>query len=99
MTRQNSNDDSTGWKLTRTPRARPRAAKQVVLGKSARSAALCALFALAGSMLVAPTQASATPFGFRPFAPGSVAQGGTLSGYGRAKACGVQLRALPPPQP
>ena len=84
MTRQTSNHDSAGRSLARAPRARPRAAKQAALGKSARSGALCALFALAGSMLVAPTQASATPFGFRPFAPGSVvvAQGGTISGNG-----------------
>ena len=41
-------------------------------------------FALAGSTLVATTQASAAPFGFRPFAPGSVvvAQGSTISGNG-----------------
>jgi hypothetical protein len=47
-----------------------------------RTGAVCALVALASSMLVAPTEASAGPFG--PFAPGSVvvAQGGTIAGTG-----------------
>ena len=40
--------------------------------------ALCALFSLASTVLVAPTEASATPIGAGPFAPGSVvvSQGG-----------------------
>jgi len=48
------------------------------------TAALCALFGLANSVLVAPTEVSAAPFGFGPLAPGSVvvAQGGTISGNG-----------------
>ncbi len=48
-----------------------------------RRAALCALFVLASPM-VAPTGASATPFGRHFFPPGSVvvSQGGTLAGDG-----------------
>ena len=47
-----------------------------------RAGALCALVGLASSMLVAPTEASAAPFGVGPFAPGSVvvSQGGTIFG-------------------
>jgi hypothetical protein len=45
---------------------------------------LCALFGLANSVLVAPSEVSAAPFGFDPFPPGSVvvAQGGTIAGNG-----------------
>ncbi len=88
MTRLNSNNDRAGTVLTRTPRARPSAAIHAALGKSAKSEALCAVFALAYSMLVSPTEASAAPFGFGPFAPGSVvvAQGGTISGNGTGTA-------------
>ena len=46
--------------------------------------AVCALFGLASSVLVAPTGASATPSGRHSFPPGSVvvSQGGTLAGDG-----------------
>ena len=57
-----------------------------------RTGALCALVGLASSMLVAPTEASATPFGLGPFAPGSVvvSQGGTIFG-GTNAGTGVEL--------
>jgi streptogramin lyase len=53
-----------------------------VLRRSAKAGTLCAIVGLAGSMLVAPTDASATSFGGRALAPGSVvvSQGGTIFG-------------------
>jgi streptogramin lyase len=65
--------------------ARLHATKRPALRRSVRTGALCAVFGLASSMLVAPTEASATPwFGVGPFAPGSVvvSQGGTIAGNG-----------------
>jgi hypothetical protein len=58
------------------------ATSRPVLRRSTRVGALCALAALAGSMLVAPAEASATSFGASSFAPGSivVSQGGTIFG-------------------
>ena len=58
------------------------ATKMRVLGRSMKAGALCTFLGLASSMMVAPTQASAAPFGGVPFAPGSVivAQGGTIAG-------------------
>jgi streptogramin lyase len=63
-----------------------------VLNKSKGTGALCALFALASSMLVAPSEASATSFRVGPFAPGSVvvSQGGTIFG-GTNTGTGVEL--------
>jgi ligand-binding sensor domain-containing protein len=74
------------------PNARLHATKRPVLNKSKGTGALCALFALASSMLVAPTEASATPFHVGPFAPGSVvvSQGGTIFG-GTNTGSGVEL--------
>jgi streptogramin lyase len=63
--------------------ARLGATKRIALGRTMRTAALCALFGLASSVLVAPAGAS-TPFGRHSFPPGSVvvSQGGTLAGDG-----------------
>ncbi len=49
---------------------------------SRKTGALCGLVGLAGAVLVAPTGASAAPWGVGPFAPGSVvvSQGGTIFG-------------------
>jgi streptogramin lyase len=68
---------------------------------SVRTGALCTLFALASSVLVAPTAASAAPFGFGAFPPGSVvvAEGGTIAGNGTGST-GVEadgaLEVYPP---
>ncbi|MGO9581730.1 MAG: hypothetical protein ACLP36_02885 [Acidimicrobiales bacterium] len=72
MTPEYSVYDSPSRSSSRAPRARLRAVKRPVLGRSTRAGALCALVGLASSMLVAPTEASAAPFGAGPFAPGSV---------------------------
>ena len=84
MTAHHSTRDSAARSRSRAQRARLRGAKWPALGGSPGIGALCALFGLASSVLVAPTGASAASFGFRPFAPGSVvvAQGGTISGNG-----------------
>jgi hypothetical protein len=76
--------DGTARGLSTAPSARLHPGKRPALGRSMRnmsSGALCALFALGSSVLVAPTDASATPFGSGPFASGSVvvAQGGTIA--------------------
>jgi sugar lactone lactonase YvrE len=64
--------------------ARLHATKRPALKRTVRTGALCALVGLAGSMLVAPTGASAAPFGVGvgPFEPGSVvvSQGGAIFG-------------------
>ena len=72
MTPQYSVHDSPSRSSSRSPRARLHAVKLTVLGRSTRAGALCALVGLASSMLVAPTEASAAPFGAGPFAQGSV---------------------------
>ena len=66
------------------PSARLHTTKRSAVGRVMRTGALCGLFGLASSALVAPTEASATGFGPSPFAPGSVvvAQGGTIAGEG-----------------
>ena len=57
-----------------------------------RNGSLCALVGLGASILVAPIEASATPLGPGPFAPGSVvvSQGGTIFG-GTNVGTGVEL--------
>jgi hypothetical protein len=84
MTHQYSLHGGAARNRTEWPNARLHATKRPVLNKSTGTGALCALFALASSMLVAPTEALAAPFGFDPFPPGSVvvAQGGTIAGNG-----------------
>jgi hypothetical protein len=53
--------------------------------------AVCALLAIASSVVIAPTEASAAPFGFGPFAPGSVvvSQGGAIFGGAISSGTGV----------
>jgi len=82
MNPQFSTQDTANQSASRAPTARPQATKQRALSRSVKLRALCALVSLAASMLVVPTEASATPFGLRPLAPGSVvvAQGGTIAG-------------------
>jgi hypothetical protein len=84
MTPRYSIHDSAPRISSRTPRARVHATKRPLLGRSLRTGALCALVALASSVLVATTGASAAPFRGYPFAPGSVvvSQGGTIAGTG-----------------
>ena len=54
------------------PSARLHTTKRSALGRSHRGPARSVrLFGLASSMLVAPTEASAAPFGPGPFAPGA----------------------------
>lgn len=72
MTPQYSVPDSPSRSSSRAPRARLHAVKRPELGRSSRAGALCAVVGLASSMLVAPTEASATPFGAGPFAHGTV---------------------------
>ena len=68
------------------------ATKRHGYARSMRAGALCAIVALASSMLLAPTEASANPFGVSPLAPGSVvvSQGGTIFG-GTNTGTGAQL--------
>jgi hypothetical protein len=82
MTPQHSIDDRATRRPSGAPTPGHRGAKRPALGMSIRTGALCALFGLVGSILVAPAEASATPFGSLPFTPGSivVAQGGNISG-------------------
>ena len=77
---------------TRAPSARLHATKRKGLRGSMRNGSLCALVGLGASMLVAPIEASATPLGLGPFAPGSVvvSQGGTIFG-GTNVGTGVEL--------
>src|SRR5580658_2946483 len=84
MTPQYSTDEDAARSRSRAISARDHLTKQPPLRRSMTTAALGALFCLAGSVLVAPTEVSATPFGFDPFPPGSVvvAQGGTIAGNG-----------------
>jgi hypothetical protein len=83
MTTQDSIRDGAPRSSSRTP-SRLHPTKRPVLRRSSRIGALCGLLALASSMLVAPTAASAAHFRVRPFAPGSVvvAQGGTIAATG-----------------
>jgi hypothetical protein len=83
------------------PGARFRTINRLALGKRTRTGVLCTLVGLASSVVVAPTLASATAFGPRSFAPGSVvvAQGGTIAGDGTS-GTGVEaygaLNVYPP---
>ena len=92
MTPQYSTHDGATRRPSGAPGARLHETKRPVLERSMTTGALCALFALASSVLVAPTGASATPFGGGPFAPGRVvvAQGGTIFG-GTNTGTGVEL--------
>jgi hypothetical protein len=84
MTHQCSTHDSAARGPSRAPSGHLHEAKRPEVRRSAKAGALLSLLGLAGSVLVAPTGASAASFGFRSFAPGSVvvAQGGTISGNG-----------------
>jgi hypothetical protein len=84
MTRQYSIDENAARDRGSALGGRNHLTKRPALRRSVTNAALCALFCLAGSALVAPTEVSASPFGFDPFPPGSVvvAQGGTIAGNG-----------------
>jgi hypothetical protein len=77
---------------SRAPGARLHATRRPVLRASMRVAALCALVALASSMLVASTGAGAAPLGAVPFARGSVvvSQGGTIAATGVASGSSVE---------
>ena len=88
MTRQYSIDENAARNRSRALGGRNHLTKRPALRRSMTTAALCALFCLAGSALVAPTEVSASPFGFNPFPPGSVvvAQGGTIAGNGTGTA-------------
>ena len=92
MNPQHSTRDGLARSPGRAPSARFHTAKWPALGRVMRIGALCGLFGLASSVLVAPTGASATPFGPGPFAPGSVvvAQGGTIFGGRRLSGTGVE---------
>jgi streptogramin lyase len=92
MTTQDSIRDSAPRSSSKTPSARLHPTKRSVLRRSMRIGGLCALVALASSMLVAPTAASAAHFGGRPLARGSVVvtQGGTIFG-GTNAGSGVEL--------
>jgi hypothetical protein len=83
MTPLRSTDASAPHSPSRVLGARRDAPKRPALARRARTRAVWALFALTGSMLVAPG-ASATPYGRPSFPPGSVvvAEGGTISGNG-----------------
>ena len=72
MTPQYSVHDSPSRSSGSAPSARLYVVKRPVLRRSTRAGALCALAGLASAMLVAPTEASAAPFGAGPFAPGNV---------------------------
>ena len=92
MTPQHSIDDGAARSPSKGPAARPHATKRLALpGRSMTIGALCALLGLANSLLVAPTQASASPFSAGPFAPGSVvvSQGGEIFG-GISSGTGVE---------
>ncbi|HXW80067.1 MAG TPA: hypothetical protein VEJ84_11255 [Acidimicrobiales bacterium] len=82
MTLHHSINDSAARSPSPAPGARLDATKRPLLVRSMRAGALCAIGVLANTMLVAPTDASATAFGLGPFAPGSVivSQGGTIQG-------------------
>ena len=82
MTVQNSSYDSAARNQSTAPSARLVTTKRPALGRTMRTGALCALLGLANWMLVAPTEASASPFGPAPLVPGSVvvSQGGTIFG-------------------
>jgi hypothetical protein len=71
--------DSGARSSSRAPGIHFHEVKRPARGQSARTGALCALLALASSVLVAPTGASAAPPNVGPFAPGSVvvSQGGS----------------------
>ncbi len=88
MTRQYSIDENAARSRSRALSGRNHLIKLPALRRSMTTAALCALFCLAGSALVVPTEVSASPFGFDPFPPGSVvvAQGGTIAGNGGGTA-------------
>ncbi len=90
MTSPNPTHDRAPWSSSRTQSPRLHPTKRPSLGRSVRTGTLCALFGLASSVLVAPTEASATGVG--PFAPGSVvvSQGGTIFG-GTNAGTGVEL--------
>jgi hypothetical protein len=68
------------------------AKKQLILGKSSRTWAVCALLSLPSSLLVAPAGASVVRSSGGPFAPGSVvvSQGGSVFG-GTNTGTGVEL--------
>jgi hypothetical protein len=86
MTSQYSTHDGVARSSSRAPGVRLYATGRTVLSGSMKTGALCALLALASSVLVAPTGASAAPAGIGPFAPGSivVSQGGTIAGTGKS---------------
>ena len=102
MTRQYSIDENATRSRSRAISARDHLTKRPALRRSMKTGALCALFCLASSVLVAPTEVSAAPFGSDPFPPGSVvvAQGGTIAGDGtgtrdRSRQMGT-LNVYPP---
>ena len=90
MTAQYSIHDGTTLSPRRAPTAHPHGANRPVRRKTTGVGTLCALIGLASSVLVAPTEASATGMG--PFAPGNVVitQGGTIFG-GANTGSGVEL--------
>jgi sugar lactone lactonase YvrE len=84
MTSQHQIHDHSARRPSPTAGSRLGGTKPAALWTASGAGALCALFGLAGAVLVAPTVASASPFGTRPFPPGSVVvgQGGTYAGDG-----------------
>ena len=82
MTTYQSFYDGVTRNSGRTSAASLQATKRPALGRNTKAGVLCALFGLASSMLVAPTEAWAAPDGARPLAPETVVvtQGGTIFG-------------------
>jgi hypothetical protein len=92
MTPRYTIGDGTVRSPSEGPAARRHATKRFAPHAKRRIGALCVLLGLANSLLLTPTEASASPFGPGPFAPGSVvvSQGGEIFGGVISSGTGVE---------